>query len=78
MNISIYVCGWMLSQVLLFATPWTGALQTPLSVGVFQARILEWAAISSSRGLPDLGIKRMPLLSPTLQVDSLPAEPSGK
>ena len=47
--------------------------------GVFvQARILGWAAIASSRGLPDLGIKRMSLLSPALQVDSLPAEPSGK
>ena len=31
--------------------------------------------ISSSRDLPDLGIE---LTSPTLQADSLPAEPSGK
>ena len=32
-----------------FAIPWTAAHQAPLS-GIFQARILEWVAISSSRG----------------------------
>ena len=35
--------------------------------GIFQARILEWVAL--------LGIEPM---SPTLQADSLPAEPEGK
>ena len=34
----------------LFATPWIIAHQDPLSVGFSQARILEWVAISSSRG----------------------------
>ena len=34
-----------------FVTPWTiVAHQAPLSMGFFQARILEWVAISSSRG----------------------------
>ena len=32
------------------ATPWTAALQAPLSVGILQAWILEWGAIPSSRG----------------------------
>ena len=41
----------MLSCVRLFATPWNVAHQAPLSAhGIFQARILEWVAISSSRG----------------------------
>ena len=31
-------------------TPWTVAYQAPLSMGILQARILEWVAISSSRG----------------------------
>ena len=31
-------------------TPWTVALQAPLSVGILQARILEWVAMPSSRG----------------------------
>ena len=31
-------------------TPWTVARQAPLSMGILQARILEWVAIPSSRG----------------------------
>ena len=29
--------------------PWTVAYQAPLSIGIFQARVLEWVAISFSR-----------------------------
>ena len=32
------------------ATPWTGVCQAPLSMGILQARILEWVAMPSSRG----------------------------
>ena len=42
--------------------------------GISQARILEWGAISSSRGSSDPGIEPE---SPALQVDSLSAEPLG-
>ena len=42
--------GCVLSFIRLFATPWTVACQAPLSMGIFQARILEWIAMSSSRG----------------------------
>ena len=38
------------SCVQLFVTPWIVALQAPLSMEVFQARILEWVAKPSSRG----------------------------
>ena len=38
------------SRVLLFATLYMVALQAPLSMGILQARILEWVAMSSSRG----------------------------
>ena len=62
---------WSLGRVWLFATPWTVARQVPLSMEFFQARILEWVAISFSRG------SSQPR-SPTLQADSLPAEPPGK
>ena len=37
------------SRVRLFATPWTVAHQASLSMGVLQARILEWVAMPSSR-----------------------------
>ena len=33
-----------------FETPWTVAHQTPLSIGILQAKILEWVAMPSSRG----------------------------
>ena len=38
------------AAVWLFATPWTVACQTPLSMGILWARILEWVAMPSSRG----------------------------
>ena len=34
----------------LFVTPWTIARQASLSMGILQTRILEWVAMSSSRG----------------------------
>ena len=37
------------SHVQLFETPWTVAHQAPLSMEILQARILEWAAMPSSR-----------------------------
>ena len=40
----------LLSRVWLFVTPWAVAYKAPLSTGILQARILEWVAISSSRG----------------------------
>ena len=36
------------SRVRLCVTPWIVALQAPLSMGILQARILEWVAISVS------------------------------
>ena len=42
---------------------------------ILQARILAWVAFPFCRHLPNPGIKPR---SPTLQVDSLPAEPQGK
>ena len=43
--------------------------------GIFQARILEWVAISFSRGS---SWSRDWTQSPTLQADTLPSEPPGK
>ena len=31
---------------------WTVACQAPLSMGIFQARILEWVVMPSTRGSP--------------------------
>ena len=43
------VCCAVLSYGELFATPWTVARQAPLSIGILQARILEWIVMPSSR-----------------------------
>ena len=45
------------------------------SHGIFQARILEWVVFSFSRGSAQ---PRIEPRSPTLQVDSSPAEAPGK
>ena len=42
---------------------------------IFQARVLEWIAISFSRGSSNPGIEPR---SPALQADALPSEPPGK
>ena len=41
---------WSLSCVQLCATLWTVACQAPLSMGILRARVLEWVAMTSSRG----------------------------
>ena len=62
-------------HVQLFEAPWTIACQAPLSRRIVQARILEWVAMPSSRGLTNPGIEPR---SPELQADSLLPEPPGK
>ena len=69
--------------VLCLVTQWcptlcnklTVAHQAPLSMQIFQARILDWVAMPYPRGLPNPGIEPR---CPTLQADSLPAELPGK
>ena len=45
--------------------------------GMFQARKLEWVAISFSRDLPNPGIEPASVESPALQADSLPLSHLG-
>ena len=50
--VCLCVCSYayLLSCVWLFATPWSAACEAPLSGGLFQARILDWVAVSFTRG----------------------------
>ena len=50
-------------------------IQAPLSMGILQARILEWVPCPPPGDLPNPGIEPR---SPALHADSLPAEPQGK
>ena len=45
------------------------------SMGILQARILEWVAMPPPGDLPNPGMETR---SPALQADSLPSEPPGK
>ena len=72
---SIYLHACMLrsfSRVWLCATPWTVALQAPLSMGF--SRQENWSRLQCplSGDLPDPGIKPESPASPALQADSLP------
>ena len=68
MHAQFFIC------VQLLATPGIIVHQAPLSMGILQARILEWVAMPSPGDLPNPGIKPR---SPTLQADSLLCEPPG-
>ena len=56
-------------------TLWTVACQAPLSMGILQARILEWVAMPSSKGSSQ---PKDQTRSPTFQAGSLLSEPPGK
>ena len=64
-----------LSRVRLFATQWTIAYQAPQSMGFSRQGYWSGLPFPSPGDLYDPGIKPR---SPTLQADSLPAEPQGK
>ena len=75
----------VLRHVRFFATPWTAACWDPLSMGILQARILDWLPCPPPGALPNRGIKWAFLMSLalakieprslSLQADSLPSEP---
>ena len=45
MCVCVFVCVCSHSVVSYSETPWTAAHQAPLSMGILQARILEWVAM---------------------------------
>ena len=58
-------CSCLVTQVCvqLFAIPWTAACQSPLLMGILQARLLGWVACPPPGDLPNPGIEPR---SPTL------------
>jgi len=63
-----------LSRVRLFAIPWTVAYHAPPSMGFSKQEYWSGLPFPSPGDLPNPGIEPR---SPTLQADSLPAEPPG-
>ena len=66
------------SCLTLFVTLWTVAHQAPLSMGFFRQEYRSGLPFPPPEDLPNPVIKPISPVSPGLQVDSLPAEPSGK
>ena len=67
----------MLSHVGLFATPWTIAHQTPLSVGFPRQEYWSGLPFSTPGDLPKSGIEPMSLASPELAGEFFTAAPPG-
>ena len=67
----------VLSHVRLFATPWTVALQAPLSMEFSRQEYWSGLPFPSSGDLSDPATELMSPEPPALQVDSLPLEPQG-
>ena len=63
------------SRVQLFVTPWTVALQAPLSMGFSRREYWSGLPFPSSVDLPN---PRIEPESPPLQADSARSEPPGK
>ena len=59
------------SRVQLFATLWTVARQTPLSMGYPRQEYWSELPFPSSRDLPNPGIEPVSPVAPALQADSL-------
>ena len=58
--------------------PWAIAHQAPLSLGFPSQQYWSVLLFSPPGDFPDKGIKSTSPVSPALQADSLPTEPSGK
>ena len=59
------------------AIPWTAAHKSPVSIDFPSQEYWSGLPFISPADLPNPGIEPMSPMSPALQVDSLPAEPSG-
>ena len=68
----------LLSYLQLLATPWTIACQAPLSMEFFRQDYWSGLPVPTPEDLPDLGIEPGSPVSPALQADPLPTEPSRK
>ena len=71
-------CAQWLSRVRLFATPWTVAQQSLLSMGFSRRECWSGLPFPPPEDLLNPGTEPKSPVSPALQADSLPAELSGK
>ena len=72
------MCVQSLSRVRLFVIPWTAAYQAPLSMGFSRQEYWRGLPCPPPEDLPSPGIEPTSLLSPLLQVHSLPLSQQGR
>ena len=77
MSVRVCVCTRQLSRVQLFVTPWTIALQGPLSMEFSKQEYWSVLPFSIPGDLPDRGIKPTLPVSPALQAILYPLSHSG-
>ena len=68
----------LVAQLCVTVTPWTVARQAPLSMGILQVRILEWAAMPSSTGSSRPRDQTHASCGPCCRGRFFTAEPLGK
>ena len=68
----------VIQSCLTLCNPWTVAQQAPLFMGFSREEYWNGLPFLPPGNLPNPGIKLVSPVSPALQVDSLPAKPSGK
>ena len=73
----VCVCVCVCVCMCVHAQPLDCSLPDSSAQGIFQARILEWGAISYSGDLPDPGIEHMSPESPAMVVGFFTTEPPG-
>ena len=73
----VCVCVCVCVCMCVHAQPLDCSLPDSSAHGIFQARILEWGAISYSGDLPDPGIEHMSPESPAMVVGFFTTEPPG-
>ena len=72
------MCAQLLHRVQYFATPWTIAHQTPLSMGFSRQECWSGLPCPPPKDIPDPGMEPTSPVAPALQEDSLPLVPPGK
>ena len=72
------ICGLVAKSCPTLVTPWTVAHQAPLSMGFPRREYWSGLPFPLPEDLANPGIEAPSPVSPALQADSLPAEPSGQ
>ena len=72
------LCVCLVAQLYLFATPWTGAHQAPVSMEFYRKEYWSGLPFPPLGDLPDPGVKPPSIVAPALAGGFFTTEPPGK